>query len=99
MNPYRFTGWAGGNGPPGQGQYGGGQPSYGAPQGPPAYGQPVNAGGYYGNGGAYGGGNQGYFGGQQTGVELQQPHGTYQPQRGAEADYAPPEGPPPGKKA
>ncbi|CAI6335249.1 unnamed protein product [Periconia digitata] len=49
----------------------------------------------------YGAQNQGYYGaqqpkyGQENGVELQQPQPTYN--RGPEAEYAPPPGPPPAK--
>jgi hypothetical protein len=103
--PYRGTGWAGGRPPPGQGpaQYTGPpQPFYGGnqynqpppPTAAPPY-SPSNQ-GYYGN---TNNGNQGYFGGQQTGVELQPPQNTHPPQRGGDAVYEPPPGPPPGKGA
>ena len=96
MTPYRGTGWLGGNTPPGHGPatYTEPQPYYGnntytAPA-PPYTTQPNQT--YYGNG------NQGYFGGQQSGIELQQPQSAYQPARGGDPVYAPPAGPPPGKK-
>lgn len=64
-----------------------------------------NAGYYAGNNAAappynqYGGGqNADYYGGQQTGIELQQPGNTYQPQTGGANVYSPPAGPPPGKR-
>ncbi|KAG7006330.1 hypothetical protein G7Y79_00015g039200 [Physcia stellaris] len=112
MNPYRGTGWAAGRTPAGHApaQYTGAQPYYAGNQGQnqpaPPY-SPTNnqAGnqGYYGNTpgnqGYYGNNQdgQGFFGGQQNGVELQQPNSTYQPQRGGDAVYSPPPGPPPGK--
>ncbi|MCJ1457862.1 hypothetical protein MMC28_008231 [Mycoblastus sanguinarius] len=88
MQPYRGTGWAAGRTPEGHGpaQYTGAsasQPYYPNPA-PPVYSPQQNQ-GYA---------NQGYFGGQQQGVELQQPENTYQPVY----NYAPPAGPPPGKK-
>ncbi|KFX86540.1 hypothetical protein V490_09037, partial [Pseudogymnoascus sp. VKM F-3557] len=46
----------------------------------------------------YGGGNADYDGGQQSGIELQQPQNSYNPQRGREQIYEPPSGPPPGKQ-
>ncbi|KAI9732819.1 MAG: hypothetical protein M1834_003757 [Cirrosporium novae-zelandiae] len=86
-HPYWGTGWAAGSTPPGHGpaQYNPNvQPYYGQyQQPPPTYGQ---------------GQNQSYFGGQQAGVELQQPQSAYQPQRGGDPVYAPPEGPPPKKE-
>lgn len=96
MQPFRGTGWAGGQGaPPGAPMYGGAPPQpYGQPNGPPVYSPPQQNYGYN----QYGGGNQGYFGGQQSGVELQQPNSTYQPQRGGDPVYSPPSGPPPGKQ-
>ncbi|KAL8873271.1 MAG: hypothetical protein Q9174_001240 [Haloplaca sp. 1 TL-2023] len=100
MTPYRGTGWAGGRTPAGHGpaQYTGAQPHYNSgPIGQPGYGPPNQGGlnqGYYGNNNP----NQGYFGGgQQTGVELQTPNQSYQPQRGGDQVYNPPAGPPPGK--
>ncbi|KAI4259603.1 MAG: hypothetical protein LQ352_000671 [Teloschistes flavicans] len=97
MTPYRGTGWAGGRTPAGHApaQYTGNQPSYGGPPvGQPAYSPPPQNQGYYGNSGL----NQGYYGGQQqSGVELQQPDHSYQPQRGGDQVYNPPSGPPPGK--
>jgi hypothetical protein len=39
---------------------------------------------------------EGYYGGQQSGIELQEPSSSYQPQRGG-AIYEPPVGPPPTK--
>ncbi|ELR10320.1 hypothetical protein VC83_07953 [Pseudogymnoascus destructans] len=44
------------------------------------------------------GGNAGYYGGQQSGIELQQPQNSYNPQMGREQTYEPPSGPPPGKQ-
>lgn len=45
--------------------------------------------------------NDGYYGrhgyGQQTGIELQEPTSSYQPQRGGDPVYDAPAGPPPGK--
>ncbi|MCJ1369724.1 hypothetical protein MMC20_000936 [Loxospora ochrophaea] len=96
--PYYGTGFLAGRPPPGHGpaQYTGAQPqpspyygNQGSNGGPPAY-APTQ--GYYGNEPQ----NQGYFGGQQSGIELQQPQGTYQPQR--EPVYNAPEGAPPVKK-
>ncbi|KAL8678479.1 MAG: hypothetical protein Q9186_005183 [Xanthomendoza sp. 1 TL-2023] len=108
MSPYRGTGWAAGRPPAGHApaQYTSSQPpapfynsqpTYNANQtdGGPIYSPPATNQNYYGNGGA----NQGYFGGQQTGVELQQPNNSYQPQRGGDQVYNPPPGPPPGKDA
>lgn len=96
--PYRGTGWAAGRFPPNQGPapYNGPQQYYGGNQHPPpqAAAPPYSPShqGYYGNTGS----NQGYFGGQQqTGVELQPPQNTFQPQRGGDAVYEPPSGPPP----
>ncbi|KAL9588792.1 MAG: hypothetical protein Q9203_002408 [Teloschistes exilis] len=90
MTPYRGTGWAGGRTPAGHApaQYTGNQPSYGGPPvGQPAYSPPPQNQGYYGNSGL----NQGYYGGQQqSGVELQQPDHSYQPQRGGDQVYNPP---------
>lgn len=109
LQPYRFTGWSGQNNyqsgaaptqynPPVQ-PYGNNQSYYNnnnnvtpANNAPPSY-APPKEGNYYGNGGA----NQGYFGGQQSGIELQQPGNSYQPQREGENVYSAPEGPPPGK--
>lgn len=110
LTPYRGTGWAAGRPPAGHApaQYTGNaqpapsynnqpgyNPSYNDNQtgGAPVYSPPPANQNYYGNGGA----NQGYFGGQQSGVELQQPNNTYQPQRGGDQVYNPPAGPPPGK--
>ncbi|KAL8724547.1 MAG: hypothetical protein Q9166_007889 [cf. Caloplaca sp. 2 TL-2023] len=104
MTPYRGTGWAAGRPPPGHGpaQYTGAQPApyynnqpayNNQPSAAPVYSPPPANQNYYGNGGA----NQGYFGGQQSGVELQQPNNSYQPQRGGDQVYSPPAGPPPGK--
>ncbi|KAI9866448.1 MAG: hypothetical protein M1830_005926 [Pleopsidium flavum] len=97
MNPYRGTGWLGGNTPPGHAPatYTGAAPYYGAnttqnAPAPPYSPHPNQT--YYGNG------NQGYFGGQQSGIELQQPQSAYQPARGGDPVYNPPTGPPPGKK-
>ena len=50
--------------------------------------------GYYGQQ-TYGAGPA--YGGQQTGIELQPPQSSYQPQRGGDNVYEPPTGPPPGK--
>lgn len=103
MQPFRGTGWAGGNTAPGHGapQYTGApQPQYGGNNGaPPVYSPPPQNQGYYGGTpNQYGGANQGYFGGQQqSGVELQQPNSAYVPQRGGDPVYSPPSGPPPGK--
>ncbi|MCJ1344502.1 hypothetical protein MMC31_002705 [Peltigera leucophlebia] len=99
--PYRGTGWAGGRPHAGQPQYDASQPQpyYAGNQypqspppnvAPPVY-VPPNQ-GYYG-----GDQNHGYFGGQQTGVELQTPDHSYQPQTGGQPVYNPPAGPPPGK--
>ncbi|MCJ1253581.1 hypothetical protein MMC24_001393 [Lignoscripta atroalba] len=101
LNPYRGTGWLGNRAPVGHApaQYTGNQaqPHYGNNQydnsQPPVYTSPPNQ-GYYGNGNQT---NQGYFGGQQSGIELQQPQSTYQPQKGGDPVYSPPAGPPPGK--
>jgi len=96
MNPYRGTGWLGGNTPPGHAPatYTGASPYHGANinnvPAPPYSPHPNQT--YYGNG------NQGYFGGQQSGIELQQPQSAYQPARGGDPVYSPPVGPPPGKK-
>lgn len=95
MQPYRFTGWAGGNVPPGHApaQYNPNQGFQGNQQyqqNPPVYTTPPQP--------AYGqSGNQGYFGGQQSGVELQQPNNAYQPHRGTDPGFNTPAGPPPGK--
>jgi len=43
------------------------------------------------------GANASYYG-QQNGIEMQQPANTYQPQRGGDGVYAPPQGPPPKKE-
>ena len=97
MRPFYGTGWAAaGQGPAGAPGYNPNPPPQGGfQQGPPVYSPPPAAGnpGYN----QYGAGNQGYFGGQQSGVELQQPNSTYQPQYGGNPVYAPPAGPPPGK--
>lgn len=98
--PYRGTGWAAGAPPPGHGpaQYTGAPPQpYFANdnQAPPVYSPPISNQGYYNQGHEQ---NQGYFGGQQQGLELQQPESAYAPQRGGDPVYAPPTGPPPGKK-
>ena len=95
LNPYRGTGWLAGQTPPGHApaQYTGGPPQpyfNNAPQpafnpNPPIYSPPQTQ-------------PQGYFGGQQTGIELQQPNNSYQPQRGGEPVYGAPEGPPPAKR-
>ncbi|KAL5346778.1 hypothetical protein ACLOAV_007919 [Pseudogymnoascus australis] len=45
------------------------------------------------------GGNTDYYGGQQSGIELQQPQNSYNPQMGREQTYEPPSGPPPGKQS
>lgn len=94
VSPRYGTGWLGG-------KYGGGnnqqtyynnqQPGYG--QAAPPYEAPNQE---YQNTGNTFNSNEGYYG-QQSGVELQQPQHSYQPQRGGEAVYAPPQGPPPGK--
>ncbi|KFY50584.1 hypothetical protein V495_00165 [Pseudogymnoascus sp. VKM F-4514 (FW-929)] len=47
----------------------------------------------------YGGGNADYYGGQQSGIELQQPQNSYNPQMGREQTFEPPTGPPPGKQS
>lgn len=101
-SPYRGTGWAAGATPAGHApaQYTGAPPQpYFASnnQAPPVYSPPVSNQGYYNQGHEQ---NQGYFGGQQQGVELQQPESAHAPQRGGEPvyDFAPPVGPPPGKK-
>ncbi|TKA71693.1 hypothetical protein B0A49_04397 [Cryomyces minteri] len=105
MTPWRGTGWAAGRTPPGHGAatynpdaHAGTsttQPYWNnnvaANTAPPAYGPPP------GNP-TYGGENAGYYGQQQqSGIELQQPAGTYQPNGGYGA-YAPPKDPPPGFK-
>jgi len=105
LSPYRGTGWAGNmygggynNQPYGGNQYGNnqyGNNQYGAnndTQSPPVYSPPPKN--QYP---AQGGANQGYFGGQQSGIELQAPGNSYQPQSGGNPVYAAPEGPPPGK--
>lgn len=102
MTPFRGTGWLGGRTPPGHGPavYTGApgtQPYYGASAPPyqqnttpaPQYGAPPNQ-GFTGPQGA----NAGYYA-PQSGVELQTPMNSYQPQRGGEPVYAPPPGPPP----
>ncbi|KAL9632214.1 MAG: hypothetical protein Q9164_005454 [Protoblastenia rupestris] len=102
MQPFRGTGWAAGQPPPGHGaaQYTGApQPYYASgQQAPPVYSPPAQTQGYGNNQNQYGGANQGYFGGQQTGVELQQPDHAYHPQNGGPGLYASPAGAPPGKK-
>ena len=99
MQPFRGTGWAAGQTAPGHGapMYTGPPQPYGQQTGgqPPVYSPPPQQQGYGYN--QYGGSNQGYFGGQQTGVELQSPTNTYQPQAGGQPVYNPPVGPPPGK--
>ncbi|MCJ1227315.1 hypothetical protein MMC12_003970 [Toensbergia leucococca] len=102
QQPWRGTGFLVGNTPPGHApaqytgdtsntnQYQNGSTPAGAA--PPIYSPPANQ-TYYGNGN--GNPNQGYFGGQQSGIELQQPQGAYQPQRGGDPVYSPPAGPPP----
>jgi len=102
--PLRGTGWAGnmygggGNQPYGGGaggtqygnnQYGNNQYGQNNVQSPPVYSPPKTQ--YNGTE------NQGYFGGQQSGIELQAPGNSYQPERGGNPVYAAPEGPPPGK--
>ena len=94
------TGWipaghkygGGQNGPtnyyPNQPYNGGAAPPYEPPIGNHNTGNIFNSNdGYYGN--------QGY--GRQTGIELQQPTISYQPQRGGDTVYDAPQGPPPGK--
>lgn len=86
--------WAGGQiGPNGyypNQPYNGGQaaPPYEPPIGNQATGNTFNS-------------NDGYYGhhvyGQQTGIELQEPQSSYQPQRGGDPVYDAPAGPPPGK--
>ncbi|KAL8940598.1 MAG: hypothetical protein Q9211_002193 [Gyalolechia sp. 1 TL-2023] len=102
MTPYRGTGWAAGRTPAGHApaQYTGAQPPLGGGNpynsqaaAQPVYSPPPNQ-NYYGTPGA----NQTYFGGQQSGVELQSPNNTYQPPRGGDQVYSPPNGPPPGKE-
>ena len=100
LEPNRGRGWAAGAPPPGHGpaRYTGAPPQpYFANnnQAPPVYSPPISNQGYYNQGHEQ---NQGYFGGQQQGVELQPPVNAYAPQRGGETVYAPPAGPPPGKK-
>lgn len=108
MQPMNGTGWMPFAGPkPPQGQqnsgyyqnapYNGGHPAppmYSPPIGNQATGNTFNSNdGYYGNHGA---GGYNPYGGQQSGIELQQPTGTYQPQ-GQRDVYEAPMGPPPGK--
>lgn len=89
VRPYYGTGWMAGK----PAQYENTQSYYNqGPPAPPYSPGPVNqnytgqtfnrADGYYG---------------QQNGIELQQPQSSYQPGRGGENVYAPPQGPPPGK--
>ena len=98
MQPFYGTGWAGGNQGAHEAPTYQAPPPQGGPGGPPMYSPPPQGQQGYNPGyNQYGAGNQGYFGGQQTGVELQQPNNTYQPQQGGQPVYAPPAGPPPGK--
>ncbi|MCJ1240944.1 hypothetical protein MMC14_008948 [Varicellaria rhodocarpa] len=99
LNPYRGTGWLAGQTPPGHApaQYAGppqpyynNTPQQGYDQNPPVYAPPQTQ--------NYGAEHHGYFGGQQTGIELQQPNNSYQPQRGVEPVYGAPDGPPPAKR-
>jgi len=106
LAPMYGTGWMGGK--PGQGYYGNNnnnnqnyypnQP-YNGGQAAPAYSPPV---GNHPTGNTFNS-NDGYYGrhdqynGQQSGIELQTPQNSYQPQRGGDSVYEPPTGPPPGK--
>jgi len=99
QTPYRGTGWAGnmyggGYNQPygGNQQYGNNQYAANDVQSPPVYSPPPKN--QYN---APGNATQGYFGGQQSGIELQAPGNSYQPERGGNPVYAAPEGPPPGK--
>jgi len=91
--PVYGTGWLGGgkfNGQNAQ-QYNNGQPQYG--QAAPPYSPPAQQ--YQNTGHTYNS-NEGYYG-QQSGIEMQPPQNTYQPQRGGQNVYEAPQGPPPGK--
>lgn len=102
--PMYGTGWMA-NGYNPQPQYGQQQAQYGYGQQQGQYGQPPAYGhqqqGQYQNpqytGQTYNP-NDGYYAGQNEGIQLQQPQNAYAP-RGADNDYAPPSGPPPGKVA
>lgn len=97
MNPRYGTGWLAGKTPEGHngpqytnnsyygGNYAQPAPPYVAPA--PQYTQAT--------GNTYNS-NEGYYG-QESGVELQTPQHAYVPQRGGDAVYAAPEGPPPTK--
>lgn len=96
MQPMYGTGWMASKPPVGQ-QYGNAnnyysnEPYHGGAQAPP-YSPPVNnqhTGNTFNS-------NDGYYG-QQSGIELQTPQSAYQPQRGGDPVYDPPQGPPPGK--
>jgi len=93
LHPYYGTGWAVGNKPA---QYQNNQGYYGNSAGPPA--PPYSPGPVNQNetGNTFNRAD-GYYGGQQQGIELQQPQSAYQPGRGGEPVYEPPQGPPPGK--
>jgi hypothetical protein len=91
------TGWFPSYGPKyGANNYYPNQPYNGGAPAPP-YSPPV---GYQATGNTFNS-NDGYYGnhgyGQQTGIELQQPTSSYQPQRGGDPVYDIPAGPPPGK--
>ncbi|KAL2354289.1 chitin synthesis regulation, resistance to congo red-domain-containing protein [Cryomyces antarcticus] len=81
MTPWRGTGWAAGRTPPGHGA---------ATYNPDAHAAASTTQPYWNN-------NAAAQPGQQSGIELQQPAGTYQPNGGYGA-YAPPKDPPPGFK-
>jgi hypothetical protein len=95
LQPYRGTGWLGGNhGPVTYNP----QPYYNNNQYPN---QPGNNTTYGNNGGGapptYNASNAGYYG-QNSGVEMQPPQNSYQPNtRDGDNVYAPPSSPPPGK--
>jgi hypothetical protein len=91
LAPYYGTGWAAGKyntGVPNNGYGGNAYTNPAPPYSPPVQNQ------YTGNNFNS---NEGYYG-QQSGIELQQPQGVYNPVRGGENVYNAPPGPPPNKK-
>lgn len=93
--PAAYTGWMGrwGGGPNPPPQYN--NPNAYATQ-PPQYSQQPPVGAQY-TGGTYNS-NEGYYGQNANNIPLQPPNNSYYPTRGVADEFAPPEGPPPGKK-
>ncbi|CAG8953592.1 hypothetical protein HYFRA_00010051 [Hymenoscyphus fraxineus] len=96
--PFYGTGWIPTGGPKGPSQQNGGyyanQP-YGGPPAPPYSPAPVQS---HQQTGTTFNSNDGYYGNQGAGIELQTPQNAHTHQRGGDAVYEPPTGPPPSKK-